>query len=84
MPKISIVVPVYNVQKYIRDCLESLVNQTFSDIEIIIVDDGSPDESYKVYGEFASKDSRIRIIKKKMLVFLKRGIRGSVLQTENS
>ena len=64
MPKISIVVPVYNVQKYIRDCLESLVNQTFSDIEIIIVDDGSPDESYKVYGEFASKDSRIRIIKK--------------------
>lgn len=64
MPKISIVVPVYKVQKYIRDCLESLVNQTFSDIEIIIVDDGSPDESYKVYGEFASKDSRIRIIKK--------------------
>lgn len=65
MPKISIVVPVYNVQKYIGECLESLVNQTFKDIEIIIVDDGSPDESYKIYEEYAEKDSRIRIIKKK-------------------
>lgn len=64
MPKISIVVPVYNVQKYIGQCLESLVNQTFKDIEIIIVDDGSPDESYKIYEEYANKDSRIKIIKK--------------------
>ncbi len=65
MPKISIIVPVYNVQKYIRECLESLVNQTFNDIEIIIIDDGSPDESYKIYSEYASRDKRIKVIKKK-------------------
>lgn len=65
MPKISIVVPVYNVQKYIEQCLESLVNQTLKDIEIIIVDDGSPDESYKIYESYAKKDSRIKVIKKK-------------------
>ena len=64
MAEISIVVPVYNVQKYIGECLESLVNQTFRDIEIIIVDDGSPDESYKIYEAYAAKDSRIRIVKK--------------------
>lgn len=64
MPKISIIVPVYNVQQYIGQCLESLVNQTFDDIEIIIVDDGSPDESYKIYEKYAEKDSRVRIIKK--------------------
>ena len=65
MPKISLIVPVYNVQKYIGQCLESLVNQTLEDIEIIVVDDGSPDESYKIYEEYAAKDSRIKIIKKK-------------------
>ena len=65
MPKISIIVPVYNVQQYIDKCLESLVNQTFKDIEIIIVDDGSPDESYKIYEKYAGQDNRIKIIKKK-------------------
>lgn len=65
MPKISIIVPVYNVQNYIGKCLESLVNQTLKDIEIIIVDDESPDESYKIYERYAAKDNRIKIIKKK-------------------
>lgn len=65
MAKISIIVPVYNVEKYIAKCLESLVNQTLTDIEIIIVDDGSPDGSYKIYEEYAAKDARIKIIKKK-------------------
>lgn len=65
MPRISIVVPVYNVEKYIGQCLESLVNQTFKDIEIIVVDDGSPDESYKIYEKYAARDNRIKIIKKK-------------------
>ena len=64
-PKISIIVPVYNVQKYIEQCLKTLVAQTMKDIEIIIVDDGSPDESYKIYERFAAQDPRIRIIKKK-------------------
>lgn len=65
MPKISIVVPVYNVEQYIKKCLESLVRQTFKDIEIIIIDDGSPDESYKIYEQYADRDDRIKIIKKK-------------------
>ena len=65
LPIITIVVPVYNVQKYIGQCLESLTNQTMKEIEIIVVDDGSPDDSYKIYEKYAKNDDRIRIIKKK-------------------
>ena len=43
MAKLSVIVPIYNVEKYLRQCLESIVNQTFRDLEIILVDDGSPD-----------------------------------------
>lgn len=64
MARISIVVPVYNVEQYLEKCLQSIVNQTMNDIEILIIDDGSPDESYKIYDRFALNDSRIRIIKK--------------------
>lgn len=55
MPKVSIIVPVYNVEKYIEKCLNSLVNQTLEDIEIIVVNDGSPDNSQKIIDEFESK-----------------------------
>lgn len=65
MCKVSIVVPVYNVQKYLRQCLDSIVNQTLQDIEIICVDDGSTDESGAILDEYASKDSRIKVIHKK-------------------
>lgn len=65
MAKISIIVPVYNVQQYLEKSLNSFINQTFKDIEIIVVDDGSPDESYKIYEDFARKDSRVKVIKKK-------------------
>ncbi|MGN0600664.1 MAG: glycosyltransferase family 2 protein [Oscillospiraceae bacterium] len=65
MAKISIIVPIYNVEKYLEKSLNSFVNQTMEDIEIIIVDDGSPDESYKIYERFAENDPRIKIIKKK-------------------
>ena len=64
MAKISIIVPVYNVEKYLEKSLRSFVSQTLNDIEIIVVDDGSPDESYKIYNRFAEEDSRIKIIKK--------------------
>lgn len=64
MAKISIIVPVYNVEKYLEKSLTSFVNQTMKDIEIIIVDDGSPDESYKIYNRFSEKDARIKIIRK--------------------
>lgn len=62
MTKRSIIVPVYNVEKYLPKCLESLIKQTLKDIEIICVNDGSMDNSLAILKEFASKDSRIRII----------------------
>lgn len=60
--KVSVVIPVYNVEKYLRRCLDSVVNQTLKDIEIICVNDGSTDSSLKILEEYASKDSRIKII----------------------
>jgi len=62
LTKLSIIVPVYNVEKYLPKCLESLIKQTLKDIEIICVNDGSMDNSLAILKEFASKDSRIRII----------------------
>lgn len=63
-PKISIIVPVYNVSKYLRKCLESLLNQTLKEIEIICIDDGSTDDSRKILKEYKEKDSRIKVIEK--------------------
>ncbi len=62
MAKISIIVPVYNVEKYLTKCLQSLVNQTFRDIEIICVNDGSTDNSLAVLNDFACSDSRVKVI----------------------
>jgi len=61
MSKVSIIVPVYNVEKYLAECLDSILNQTFQDIEIICVNDASPDNSYLVLEEYSKRDSRIRI-----------------------
>lgn len=62
MVKVSIVVPIYNTQDYIKKCLESLVNQTLKDIEIICVNDGSTDNTMVIVNEFAKNDNRIKII----------------------
>lgn len=62
MPKISIIVPIYNSEEYLKECLNSLVNQTFKDIEIICVNDGSTDNSLEIVKHFAEKDSRIKVI----------------------
>ena len=64
MVKVSIIVPVYNVEKYLSKCLDSLINQTLKDIEIICVNDGSGDNSLDILKNFAQKDSRIKIIDK--------------------
>lgn len=61
---LSIIVPVYNVEKYLNRCLKSLVNQTYKNIEIILVDDGSTDNSGKICDEWQKKDNRIRVIHK--------------------
>ncbi len=65
MPKVSIVVPIYNVEKYLRICLESIQNQTLKDIEVICVNDGSKDRSKDIIMEFVNSDPRFQIIDKK-------------------
>lgn len=62
--KISVIIPVYNVEKYISKCLDSILNQTYKNIEIIIVNDGSTDKSGLICDEYAKKDSRIKVIHK--------------------
>ena len=62
--KVSIIVPVYNVEKYIKKCLDSLVHQTLSDIEIIVVNDGSPDNSELIINQYLKKYSNIKYFKK--------------------
>ena len=61
---ISIIIPVYNVEKYINRCLESVINQTYKNIEIILVDDGSPDRSGEICENFSKTDSRIKVFHK--------------------
>ena len=61
---ISIIIPVYNVEKYIEKCLESVINQTYSNIEIILIDDGSQDNCGRICDEYAKKDKRIIVIHK--------------------
>ena len=63
-PKISVIVPVYNVDLYLSRCLDSIINQTFSQIEIIIIDDGSSDDSGKICDGYAERDARIKLIHK--------------------
>ena len=67
MPKISIIVPFYNTEKYIERCLTSLVNQTVSDIEIVCINDGSNDNSLEIVKTFANKDLRIKILEQENL-----------------
>ena len=62
MPVISVIVPVYNAEKYINRCIESILNQTFKDFELIIVDDGSKDNSGNICEEYARRDERIKVI----------------------
>jgi glycosyltransferase involved in cell wall biosynthesis len=58
-PKVSIVVPIYNVERYLKECVDSILNQTLKDIEVILVDDGSPDKCGEIIDEYAKKDNRV-------------------------
>lgn len=64
-PKVSILVPIYNVEKYLRRCIDSVLSQDFHDYELILVDDGSPDDCPQICDEYAAKDSRIKVVHKK-------------------
>lgn len=65
MMLISIIVPIYNIENYIEECVQSIINQSYKDLEIILVDDGSSDNSPLICDELAKKDNRIRVIHKK-------------------
>lgn len=65
MPKVSLIVPVYNVEKYLRKCIDSILNQTFTDFELILVNDGSLDSSGDICEEYKRRDNRIKVINKK-------------------
>ncbi|ULO03512.1 glycosyltransferase [Campylobacter sp. RM12651] len=62
IPKVSVIIPVYNTEKYLRECLDSVINQSLKEIEIICVDDGSTDNSLEILKEYAAKDNRIFVV----------------------
>lgn len=63
-PRVSFIVPVYNTQEFLPRCLDSLLGQTYPDIEIVVVNDGSPDDSAAIIGKYACKDSRMHVVEK--------------------
>ena len=63
--KVSVVIPVYNVEKYLRRCVDSVLNQTYKNLEVVLIDDGSPDGSPQICDEYAASDSRVKVIHKK-------------------
>lgn len=65
MPKISVIVPVYNTEKYLHRCIDSILAQTFTDFELLLIDDGSKDNSGAICDEYAAKDQRVRVFHKK-------------------
>lgn len=64
--KVSIIIPVYNSEKYLKQCVDSILRQEFQDFEVILVDDESKDSSPLICDEYARKDDRVRVIHKKM------------------
>ena len=63
--KFSIIVPVYKVEKYIRSCIESILNQKYSDFELLLINDGSPDNSGEICDEYARSDERVKVFHQK-------------------
>ena len=61
MVKVSIGIPIYNVGRYLRECLNSIMNQTFKDFEVIMVDDGSTDDSFMICQEYVARDNRFKL-----------------------
>lgn len=83
VPGISLVVPVYNVQEYLPECLDSLLGQSFAAIEIILVDDGSTDASAEICDRYAARDGRIRVVHQQNAGVSKARTSGSVSPAVN-
>lgn len=64
MPMIPIIVPVYNAERYLAQCVDSILAQTFTDFELLLINDGSKDKSVKICDEYAKNDSRVRVFQK--------------------
>lgn len=69
-PLLSVIVPVYKAEKYIDRCINSILNQTLEDLELILVDDGSPDNSGAICDEYAQKDARVKVFHQKTVAFV--------------
>ena len=69
MPIVSVIVPVYKVENVLHYCIDSILNQTYKNFELILVDDGSPDNSGEICDEYAKKDNRIKVVHKKTVDF---------------
>ena len=63
-PKISVIVPVYNAERYLHRCIDSILAQTFTDFEVLLIDDGSKDKSGEICDEYAKKDIRVKVFHK--------------------
>ena len=64
IPKISVIIPVYNTEKFLHRCIDSILTQTYTDFELLLIDDGSKDSSGSICDEYAEKDSRVRVFHK--------------------
>ena len=63
-PSISVIVPVYKAEHFLRRCVDSILSQTYTDVELLLIDDGGPDKSGEICDEYAAKDSRVRVFHK--------------------
>lgn len=83
MDKLSIIIPVHNSERYLERCIQSVISQTYTNIEIILIENNSTDGSFKICEKYAKKDPRIRIVVEKKVELLQLGIVGCILQQEN-
>ncbi|MDK0606730.1 glycosyltransferase family 2 protein [Clostridium perfringens] len=67
LPKVSVIVPIYKVQDYLNKCIDSIINQSYKNLEIILVDDGSPDRCGEIIDLYEKQDNRIKVFHKKMV-----------------